>query len=99
MGRSFAEGAPVPIWDFHVYRTDNVVTRVHTSLANNKVEVATLDSGLVLPGPPRAGKGNSDGKGAYRNKTTGNYQQSYRGTGSGIRGGGVGPAPQGSAVA
>ena len=80
-GTPFAKEAPVPVWDFHVYRTDNVVTRFHTSLTNNKVEVATVDSGLVLPGPPKAGKGKSDGEGTYKAKTTGNYQESYRGTG------------------
>ena len=94
IGRPFAEGAPVPLWDFHVYRTDGVVTRFHTSLTTNKVEVATLDSGLVLPGPPRAGKGKSDGKGTYRAITTGNYQDSLRGTGVAGQ-----AAPAGSAVA
>ena len=94
IGKPFAEGAPVPLWDFHVYRTDNVVTRFHTSLTNNKVEVATLDTGLVLPGPPKAGKGKSDGEGTYKAKTTGNYQESYHGTGVAGQ-----AAPAGSAVA
>ena len=80
VGKPFDRDAPVPAWDFHVYRTDNVVTRFHTSLTNNKVEVATVGSGLVLPGPPRAGKGKSDGRGTYRRHTAGNYDATVRGT-------------------
>ena len=95
VGRPFAEGAPVPLWDFHVYRTDNVVVRFHTSLTTTKVEVATVGSGLVLPGPPMAGKGNSDGRGTYKYQTTGNYEASYRGTAFGE----PAAAAEGSAVA
>ena len=76
-GTPFAENTRVPVWDFHVYRTDGVVVRFHTSLTNNKVEVATVSgrdgAALVLPGPPAAGKGTSDGRGTYRRQTNGNY--------------------------
>ena len=44
VGRPFEEGAPVPVWDFHVYRTDDVVVRFHTSATNKKVEVAIVGS-------------------------------------------------------
>ena len=103
VGTPFAEGAAVPVWDFHVYRTDNVVVRFHTSLTSGKVEVATVGSGLVLPGPPMAGKGKSDGRGTYRHHTAGNYEGSLRGGRAAGKGSAVadvgqhGPPPQADA--
>ena len=83
VGRPFARDAPVPVWDFVVTRTDGVTTRFHTSFTTNKVEIATAGTGLVLPGPPLAGKGKSDGPGTYKRHTAGNYDASFRGTGKG----------------
>ena len=76
LGTPFPDDAHVPVWDFHVYRTDGVVVRFHTSLTNHKVEVAIVPGPCAPPGlptPPAAGKGMSDGPGTYRRKTAGNY--------------------------
>ena len=73
IGRPYGEGAAVPVWDFFVTRTNGTMVRFHTNYSNNKVEVADLMDPRGLPGPPRKGKGRSDGPGTYRSKTTGNY--------------------------
>ena len=78
IGRPFEIGAPAPVWDFFVERTDGSVVRFHTNYANNKVEVADENEPRVLPGPPARGKGRSDGKGTYREKTSGNYSSNSR---------------------
>ena len=78
VGGPFDTDAPVPVWDFVIVRTDGSTVRFHTNYSNNKVEVATAKDPPVLPGPPRRGKGNSDGPGTYRSKTSGNYTTDSR---------------------
>ena len=81
LGLPYDGDASVPVWDFFVTRSDGTTVRFHTNLNNNKVEVAMVDgasANLVLPQPPRAGKGRSDGPGTYKRQTRGNYDESVR---------------------
>ena len=81
LGLPYDGDASVPVWDFGVTRSDGTTVRFHTNLNNNKVEVAMVDgasANLVLPQPPRAGKGRSDGPGTYKRQTRGNYDESVR---------------------
>jgi hypothetical protein len=78
LGRPYAEDAAVPVWDFFITRTDGTTVRFHTSYTNNKVEMAKVSKDQTaheLPKPPKKGKGKSDGRGTYRRKTQGNYDQ------------------------
>ena len=105
----FVDGAWVPVWDFHVYRTDGNIVRFHTSATNKKVEVAVVGSSewgirdFVFPNPPMAGRGKSDGRGTYRRQTLGNYDapppRKGKGKGKGEAPPGLPPVAEDSAVA
>ena len=78
LGRPYADDAAVPVWDFFVTRTDGTTVRFHTSYTNNKVEMAKVSDDQMareMSKPPKRGKGKSDGRGTYRRKTQGNYDQ------------------------
>ena len=99
--RPFDQTASVPVWDFHVQLDNGRRVRFHTSYTGSNVEVAEITPlpAPALPGPPRRGKGLSDGPGTYRRITEANYNPRprtrsnsppRRGGGKGGRGGGAG---------
>ena len=63
--RLLPPGAPVPVWDFVVERTDFTRVRFHPQQTKRKVEIADYDFKLERAGPA-AGRGKSDGPGTYR---------------------------------
>ena len=100
--RPFDQTASVPVWDFHVQLDNGRRVRFHTMHKGSNVEVAEITPlpAPALPGPPRRGKGLSDGPGTYRRITEANYNlrprtrsnspPPRRGGGKGGRGGGAG---------
>ena len=63
--RQYPPDAPVPVWDFVVERTDDTRVRFHVNQTRRKVEIADYHFALERDGPA-AGRGQSDGPGAYR---------------------------------
>ena len=81
-----------------ITRTDGSRVRFHTTYSTNKVDAADLSEPPGLPGPPKHGKGRSDGRGTYRPKATGNYTTNSRSAQGTHGGGGVADAAQGDVV-
>ena len=74
LGKAYPEDSPVPVWDFEVERVDGTRVWFHTSQTNKKVEIREATFDYEREGP-RAGKGNSDGKGTYKRMLANTYNQ------------------------
>ena len=77
IGRPYGAGAPVPVWDFFVTRSDGTRVRFHTSSTDKTVEVAKVDGAQAPTNRALPLRDRSEG-GAYRRITADNYDESTR---------------------
>jgi len=65
VGKPYLKGAPVPVWDFVVYRSDGKCVRFHPNQTQKKIQITAV-AGSYPTAPPRPGPGLSEGPGTYR---------------------------------
>ena len=63
--RPYADGAPVPIWEFVVKRSNGTAMRFHPDQKGKKFGMSKFENAPPSEGPAR-GRGLSDGPGTYR---------------------------------
>ena len=71
----FPKDAPVPIWDFVVWRSDGTAVRLHPSQTQKKIAIMDYASQGFDRNGPKAGKGKSDGRGTYKAMLAGSYTE------------------------
>jgi hypothetical protein len=64
-GKPIPKGAPTPIWDFVVERSDGAVFRLHPNQTRKQIHMTCHVSSYPTK-PPRTGPGGSEGPGTYK---------------------------------